>query len=170
MFTLNCKGKFLWTEKPLIMGILNINTDSFYEGSRFLQPAEALGEAQRMAEEGADIIDIGGQSTRPASGRIPAEEELDRVLPVVKLLTEKLNEKIILSIDTYHSGVAKACVEAGASMVNDISGGELDKEMICTVAALNVPYICMHMKGVPETMHIDIRYENVVTEVLDFFI
>ncbi len=170
MFTLNCKGKILLIEQPVVMGILNINADSFYEPSRFTRVDEALTKAQQMVEEGAAIIDIGGQSTRPASERIPAEEELSRVLPVVKMLTEKLGEKVILSIDTYHSEVARGCVDAGASMVNDISGGEMDKEMISTVAQLHVPYICMHMKGVPQTMHLDIHYEDVVSEVLDFFI
>jgi|SRR5690348_3160698 len=170
MFTLNCRGKILLLESPLIMGVLNINDDSFYTGSRFQQAESILKKAEQMVLEGATILDIGGQSTRPASERIHVDEEMHRVLPVIKMLTEKLPQNIFLSIDTYHSAVAKACVDAGVSMVNDISGGAMDAEMMNTVATLNVPYTCMHLKGVPETMHLNIQYENVVNEVLDFFI
>ena len=169
MFTLNCKGKLVISEKPLIMGILNINDDSFYEGSRFEDQDVIALKAEQMINEGADILDIGGQSTRPASVRISAEEEIKRVIPVVEMLSKKTGN-ILLSIDTYHSSVAEAAVNAGATIVNDISAGEIDKNMIATVASLGVPYICMHLKGVPETMHLTINYENVVTEVLDFFI
>jgi dihydropteroate synthase len=169
MFTLNCKGKLILIEKPLVMGILNINNDSFYTGSRF-QNLDAIGiKAEQMMEEGADIMDIGGQSTRPGSERISAEEEMQRVIPVIEMLSKKIG-KVLLSIDTYHASVAEAAVHAGASIVNDISAGEMDKNMIDTVASLGVPYICMHMKGIPETMHLDIHYENIITEVLDFFI
>jgi dihydropteroate synthase len=169
MFTLNCKGKLILIEKPLVMGILNINNDSFYTGSRF-QNLDAIGiKAEQMMEEGADIMDIGGQSTRPGSERISAEEEMQRVIPVIEMLSKKPG-KVLLSIDTYHASVAEAAVHAGASIVNDISAGEMDKNMIDTVASLGVPYICMHMKGIPETMHLDIHYENIITEVLDFFI
>ncbi|HEX7458878.1 MAG TPA: dihydropteroate synthase, partial [Ginsengibacter sp.] len=169
MFTLNCKGKLILIEKPLVMGILNINNDSFYTRSRF-QNLDAIGiKAEQMMEEGADIMDIGGQSTRPGSERISAEEEMQRVIPVIEMLSKKPG-KVLLSIDTYHASVAEAAVHAGASIVNDISAGEMDKNMIDTVASLGVPYICMHMKGIPETMHLDIHYENIITEVLDFFI
>lgn len=169
MFTLNCKGKLILIDKPLIMGILNINDDSFYAGSRFKNLDQIVSKAEQMMQEGADIIDLGGQSTRPGSERITAEEEMQRVLPVIEMLIKKLNN-VLLSIDTYHASVAEAAVNAGASVVNDISAGEMDKNMINTVALLNVPYICMHMKGVPETMHLDIHYENILTEVFDFFI
>lgn len=169
MFTLNCKGKLILIEKPLIMGILNINDDSFYAGSRFKTRDQIVSKAELMMQEGADIIDIGGHSTRPGSERIAAEEEMQRVLPVIEMLIKKLNN-VLLSIDTYHASVAEAAVNAGASVVNDISAGEMDKNMINTVALVNVPYICMHMKGVPETMHLDIHYENILTEVFDFFI
>ena len=169
MFTLNCKGKLILIEKPLVMGILNINNDSFYTRSRF-QNLDAIGiKAEQMMEEGADIMDIGGQSTRPGSERISAEEEMQRVIPVIEMLSKKPG-KVLLSIDTYHASVAEAAVHAGASIVNDISAGEMDKNMIDTVASLGVPYICMHMKGIPETMHLDIHCENIITEILDFFI
>ena len=169
MFTLNCKGKLIIVEKPLIMGIINVNADSFYEGSRFKDLDAIAVKAEQMINEGADILDIGGQSTRPASLRISAEEEIKRVIPVVEMLSKKTGN-VLLSIDTYHSSVAETAVNAGASIVNDISSGEIDKNMIATVASLGVPYICMHLKGMPETMHLTIHYENVTTEVLNFFI
>ncbi len=151
------------------MGILNINNDSFYAGSRFQNLDAISNKVDQMIAEGADIIDIGGQSTRPGSERISAEEELKRVMPVFEMLSKKSHD-ILLSIDTYDSIVAKETVDAGAAIVNDISAGEIDKNMLETVAALGVPFIAMHMNGVPETMHQSIKYENVVTEVLDFFI
>lgn len=169
MFTLNCKGKLVLIEKPLVMGILNINDDSFYEGSRFEDHDIIAMKAEQMINEGADILDIGGQSTRPASQRISAKEEIKRVIPVIEMLSKKTSNTL-LSIDTYHSSVAEAAVNAGASFVNDISAGEMDKNMITKVASLGVPYICSHLKGLPETMHLTIHYENVVIEVLDFFI
>ena len=169
MFTLNCKGKMLFVEKPLVMGILNINDDSFYKGNRSQNMDVILKKAEQMIEEGADILDIGGQSTRPESIRISEAEELQRSLPVIEMMIKK-SFKVLLSIDTYYATVAKAAVQAGAAIVNDISAGEMDKTMLNTVGLLNVPYICMHMKGVPETMHLNIHYENVITEVLDFFI
>ncbi len=169
MFSLNCKGKIILIEKPLVMGVLNINNDSFYAGSRFQNMNDILLKAEQMINEGADIIDIGGQSTRPESKRISFEDEIQRVIPVIEMIVKK-TEKVLLSIDTYHAAVAKKAIEAGASIVNDISAGEMDKNMIETVASLNVPYICMHIKGVPETMHLNIHYENLITELLDFFI
>ena len=169
MYTLNCKGKLLVIEKPLVMGIINATPDSFYNQHLHNELNAIIALAEKMISEGAAILDIGGQSTRPLSERITAEEEMKRVLPVIQLLHEKYPE-IILSIDTYHSKVAAAAVNAGASIVNDISSGNMDEEMIATVAALQVPYICVHMKGTPENMQQNASYENVVQEVLDFFI
>ena len=169
MFSLNCKGKLVLIEKPLVMGILNITSDSFYAGSRLQNMDAVLIKAGQMIAEGADILDIGGQSTRPGSERISEEEEMQKVLPVIEMLIKEF-DPVILSIDTYHAGVAKEAVNAGASIVNDISGGAMDKNMLETVASLKVPYICMHMKGVPETMHYDTSYENIIKEILDFFI
>jgi dihydropteroate synthase len=169
MFSLNCKGKLVLIEKPLVMGILNITRDSFYAGSRLQNMDEVLIKAGQMIAEGADILDIGGQSTRPGSRRISEEEEMQKVVPVIEMLIKEFNT-VILSIDTYHAGVAKGAVNAGASIVNDISAGAMGKNMLETVASLNVPYICMHMKGVPETMHYDTSYENIIKEILDFFI
>ena len=169
MFTLNCNGKFLLAEKPLVMGILNITNDSFYAGSRLNSTEMILEKAAQMIQDGADILDIGAQSTRPGSERISAKEEIEKAVPVIQLIKAKFPE-MVLSIDTYQAEVARECVAAGASIVNDISGGEMDKYMIKTVAGLKVPYICMHMKGVPETMHLDTNYDDVLKDLLDYFI
>ncbi|MCP9750071.1 dihydropteroate synthase [Ferruginibacter sp. HRS2-29] len=169
MFTLNCKGKLLAIEKPVVMGILNITADSFYKGYLNDGTAAILQQAERMIGEGAAIIDIGGQSTRPGSVAVSAEEELERVVPVIELLSQQFPE-LVLSIDTYYSKVAVAAVTAGASIVNDISGGNLDAAMIPAVGKSAVPYICMHMKGIPATMQDSPQYEDVVQEVLEFFV
>jgi len=169
MFTLNCKGKLLVAESPLVMGIINITPDSFYEGYLDKTIENILQLAGGMLADGADILDIGGQSTRPGSKRIEEEEELKRVLPVIEAIKKKYPDSI-LSIDTYHSKVAKEAVCAGASIVNDISAGTMDKNMIGTVASLQVPYIAMHIQGTPETMQESPQYGDVVKEVLDFFI
>ncbi len=166
MFTINCKGKIWVVDKPMVMGIINATPDSFYKGNI---DEDMLQLATTMIEEGAGILDIGGQSTRPGSIRISAAEETRRVLPVISAIHQAFPETII-SIDTYSSEVAKAAVEAGATMVNDISGGNMDDRMLQTVAALQVPYVCMHMQGTPETMQQEPEYNNVVTEVLDFCI
>jgi dihydropteroate synthase len=169
MFSLNCKGKLLLIEKPLVMGILNITEDSFYAESR-VQSIEAIkNKATQMVKEGADILDIGAQSTRPGSKRISAKDELEKVIPAIEMLAN-LFPGIIISIDTYHAEVASKSVKAGAGIVNDISAGEMDMNMLSVVASLNVPYICMHMKGEPATMQQNPGYEDVTKEVLDFFI
>ena len=170
MNTINCKGKLLSLEKPVVMGIVNATPDSFYEGHLDKGLNAIVHLAEKMIEQGAAIIDIGGQSTRPGSERINADEELKRVLPVIESLVKKFPGTFI-SIDTYHSEVAKQAVHAGAHIVNDISAGSMDAAMIPTVAAFkNVPYICMHMKGEPQHMQDLAVYEDVVKEVLDFFI
>jgi dihydropteroate synthase len=166
MFTLNCRGKLLVLDQPVVMGIINATPDSFYKGN-INDDISAL--AKKMIDEGAAILDIGGQSTRPGSERIDTEEELKRVLPVIELIHKQFAGTII-SIDTYNSKVAAAAVEAGASIVNDISAGNMDDAMLQTVAALKVPYICMHMKGIPETMQQSAGYDDIAKEVLDFFI
>ena len=169
MFTLNCKGKLLTIEQPLVMGIINATPDSFYKGDLNAGLQKIVEKAGKMIMEGADIIDIGGQSTRPGSIRISASEEIQRVIPVINSIVANYPQ-IILSIDTYHSQVAEAAIKAGASIVNDISAGSLDPEMINCVSSLNVPYICMHMKGTPENMQNNPTSEDLVKEVLDFFI
>jgi len=169
MYTLNCKGKLLVIDKPLVMGIINATPDSFYESHLQKGLDAIIALADKMLSEGADILDIGGQSTRPGSKRVSAEEEINRVVPVIKLIIEKYPNSI-LSVDTYYAAVAIAAVNAGACIVNDISGGNLDENMLQTVGLLNVPYILMHMKGEPETMQSLAVYEDVTTEVLDYFI
>lgn len=169
MFSLNCRGKLLAIEQPLVVGILNVNSDSFYPGSRMDQKDLLAEKIRQMVFEGADILDVGGQSTRPGSTRISMDQELDRVLPAIEMITKEFSD-VTISIDTYHSGVARIAVENGASIVNDIGAGEMDELMLSTVAALGVPYICMHMKGTPETMQQQAVYDDVAREVLDFFI
>ncbi len=169
MFTLNCKGKLISTTRPLVMGIINATPDSFYKGDLPGGPEGILSLAQKMIADGADILDIGGQSSRPGSMRISEDEEWSRVIPVIEMIG-KVFPEIIISIDTYRSTIAKAAVEAGASMVNDISGGEADKKMIPVVAGLQVPYVCMHMKGTPENMQDHACYDDVTEELLNYFV
>jgi dihydropteroate synthase len=170
MFTLNCKGKLISTQVPLIMGIINATPDSFFDGHIKNGIAGMVDLAKKMVIDGADILDIGGQSTRPNSERITINEEIERVIPVIGAIHAALPDSII-SIDTYQSEVAKAAVNAGASIVNDISAGEMDSSMVATVANMgNVPYICMHMKGSPETMQQHTNYTEVTKEVLEYFI
>lgn len=169
MFTFNCNGRLLTVDKPIAMGIINATPDSFYAGSRYVGTDAILKQAERMISEGAAILDIGGQSTRPGSKAITDEEELKRVIDVVEAIHQKFPGTFI-SIDTYYSLVARKAVEAGASLVNDISAGTMDQRMIPTVASLHVPYVLMHMKGTPQTMQQSAGYENVTGEVLDFFI
>jgi len=169
MFTLNCKGKLLTIDKPIVMGVINVTPDSFYNNSRQFTVDSALQKATQMLQEGATILDIGGQTTKPNATFISKEEELNRVLPVIKNIVQHFPEAII-SIDTYHADIAKEAVNAGAAIVNDVSGGLLDNAMLTTVAALKVPYICMHMQGTPQTMQQNPFYENVTNDILTFFI
>lgn len=169
MFTFNCKGRMLVIDKPVVMGIINATPDSFYSGSRRQGVDEVLRQAEKMINEGAAIIDIGGQSTRPGSEHIGIDEELSRVIPAIEAICQRFPESFV-SVDTYYSKVAAEAVSAGASIVNDISSGMLDEQMIPVVASLHVPYIAMHMKGTPATMQQHANYENVTLEVLDFFI
>ncbi|MBP6591228.1 MAG: dihydropteroate synthase [Chitinophagaceae bacterium] len=169
MFTLNCKGRLLLLEKPVVMGIINLTPDSFYSGSRQQATDAVLAEAGKMLQEGAMILDLGAQSTRPGSERVSEEEELKRLLPALEALSQQFPEAYI-SVDTFYASVAKAAVEAGACMVNDISAGNLDPAMISTVASLSVPYVLMHMKGSPQTMQQNTDYTDVTREVLDYLI
>lgn len=169
MFTLNCNGRLLVVDKPLVMGIINVTPDSFFAGSRQQATDQILHKAEQMLEEGATILDIGGQSTRPGSKRITEEEEMNRIIGPVEMLKNKFPDAYI-SIDTYYARVAREAVSAGACMVNDISSGSMDTNMIQTVSVLQVPYVLMHIKGAPETMQQAPEYENLTREVLDYFI
>ena len=169
MFTLNCKGKLIVFESPLVMGIVNITPDSFYAGSRFTNSDAILSQAEKMIEEGADILDLGGQSTRPGSEAVTVEEELKRVIPNIGNIHRHFPDSIT-SVDTFYSKVAVEAVNAGASIVNDISAGRQDEKMLTEVAALKVPFVAMHMRGNPSTMQELTTYDNLVRELLDFFI
>jgi len=167
MFKLNCKGRLLSIEKPLVMGILNITPDSFYKGSRLSGLDAILKKCEQMVSEGATIIDIGGQSSRQNSIQLNAADELERVIKPIEFI-RKNYPQIFISIDTFYSMVAQEAVLAGADMVNDISAGQLDTDMMQTVGGLNVPYIMMHMRGTPKTMQEFTDYENVTEEVYLF--
>ncbi|MGH2642469.1 MAG: dihydropteroate synthase [Chitinophagaceae bacterium] len=151
------------------MGVLNLTSDSFYSGSRVPDERNYLKKAEQMLNEGAAILDIGGQSTRPKANLLSAKEEKSRVLPAIDAILKSF-PKAVISIDTFYAKTACASIEHGAVIVNDISAGEMDKEMIPSVAGLKVPYIAMHMQGAPANMQDNPHYENVVREVLDFFI
>lgn len=167
MFTLNCKGRLLVVDKPLVMGIINVTPDSFYSDSRHETVDAVLQQAEQMLRDGAGILDIGGQSTRPGSEKLSADEELKRVIAPIEAINKNFPE-VFISIDTYYSKVAALAVEAGVSIVNDISAGHIDSAMIEAVAALKVPYVLMHMQGTPQTMQQQPLYGNVTREVLDF--
>lgn len=168
MFTLNCNGKILNLNSAVVMGIINITPDSFFEGHLNKKESELLMMAEGMIDHGASILDIGGQSTKPGSKRIDAEEELNRVIPIIKAIKKHFPE-IIISIDSYYSKVAAHAIESGADIVNDISAGNLDADMIPTVGKLKVPYVCMHMQGTPETMQLNPTYNNITLEIIQFF-
>jgi dihydropteroate synthase len=169
MFTLNCKGKLVTAQHPLVMGIINVTPDSFYDGSRCDDAEAVFRQTERMLKDGADIIDIGAQSTRPQSTLVSMEEELSRLAGIVDVVTDKFPEAIF-SIDTFYSRVAEICVTAGARIINDVSGGQMDGNMINTAATLHVPYVCMHMRGTPQTMQQLNEYDDVTKAVIDFFI
>ncbi len=155
--------------KTAIMGVLNVTPDSFSDGGLYEKPEDALRKAVQMYEEGAEIIDIGGESTRPGSERISVEEELRRVLPVLRIVRKELPD-VWISIDTYKSEVAKACLEEGADIINDISGGTFDKNMYKVISEYNCPYVINHIKGRPETWKSEpIIYEDVVAEIVSWF-
>lgn len=151
------------------MGIINVTPDSFYNGSRADSVENALAQASKMLAEGAAILDIGGQSTRPGSESIAVAEEINRVVPVIEAIMAEYPEAVI-SVDTYQAVVAEAAVNAGAAIINDISGGMLDADMLTTTGRLGVPYICMHMRGTPATMQQQAVYTDVTKEVLEYFI
>ena len=165
--TINCKGRLIDLSSPLVMGILNLTPDSFHDGGLYSGTDDILRHTEKMLAEGADIIDIGGMSSRPGSKIISIEEELKRVIGPIRNITKRF-PNAILSIDTIHAQVAEESVEQGAVIVNDISAGRLDVDMLSTVARLRTPYIIMHMQGTPETMQASPVYENVITEVIDF--
>jgi dihydropteroate synthase len=155
------------SQQGLLMGVLNITPDSFSDGGEFFTPDKAVEQGLRMAAEGAHIVDVGGESTRPGAEAVGAQEELRRVIPVIEHLRRK--SEVIISIDTSKAKVARAAIQMGASIVNDVTGGRRDKEMMPLVAETKSALIVMHMQGTPETMQVAPQYTNVVSEITDFF-
>lgn len=168
MFTLNLNQELVVIDRPFVLGILNITPDSFYAGSRYANEKEILTKAEEMIAHKVDFLDIGGYSTRPNALHITEEEEKKRVIDTITLL-KKHFPYVHISVDTFRSNIAKIAVESGATMVNDISGGQLDEAMFETVSQLNVPYILMHTKGTPQTMQFLTHYDNIIDELLNYF-
>lgn len=167
--TILCKGRLLDLSMPVVMGILNLTPDSFFDGGKYSHADAIFQQAEKMLQEGATILDLGGASSRPGAAEVPEAEEMRRVLPAVTGILQRFPESI-LSIDTWRAPVAEAAINAGAHIINDISGGSLDPELFATAGRLQTPYILMHMQGTPQTMQQHPHYEDVVTEVLDYFI
>ncbi|WP_020532747.1 dihydropteroate synthase [Flexithrix dorotheae] len=166
---INVKGRLIRLDKPLIMGILNITPDSFYDGGKWFNNAEKLAtQATQMIKDGASIIDIGGYSSRPGADHISEEEEIRRVVEAIEVI-KNCHHQILISVDTFRANVAKKAVESGADIINDISGGNLDERMFETVANLGVPYILMHMRGTPQTMQKFTKYDDLLLEMIDYF-
>lgn len=167
--SLNCNGTLLDLASPVVMGILNVTPDSFYDGGRFHSDKSVLKQVEKMLNEGASLIDIGGMSSRPGAVFVSEKEEIERVIPCVKLLKKEF-PKALISIDTWRSEVAKASVENGANLINDISGGQFDEKLFETIARLKVPFVLMHIKGSPEKMQENPTYSDVKEEILKYFI
>ena len=167
--TLNAGGKLIDLGSPKVMGIINLTPDSFFAGSRKQNVASVLEQAGKMLADGATFLDLGAYSSRPGAADVSAQEETDRLLPAVEAIMAKYPEAV-LSIDTFRADVAEAAIKAGAHIINDISGGELDADMFATVAKLQVPYILMHMKGTPQNMVQQADYKDVFAEVFDYFV
>ena len=166
--TINCKGRLIDLSTPKVMGILNITPDSFYDGGSYKNEKAILNHVEKMLNEGVDFIDVGAYSSRPGADFVSQAEELQRILPIVKLILDKFPDTL-LSIDTFRSVVAKQCIEAGAAIINDISAGRLDEDILPTVAELRVPYIMMHMRGTPQTMQQHTQYDNLIKDILFYF-
>lgn len=168
--SLTCRGRLVSLDTPVVMGILNVTPDSFYAGSRVMEPGRTvdavLERAGQMLADGATFLDLGGYSTRPGAADISPDEETDRLLPAIEAL-RRHHPDALLSVDTFRASVARQTVEAGAHLINDVGGGTLDPAMFATVAALRVPYVLMHLRGTPQTMQSRATYADVTTEVID---
>ncbi|MGJ8658389.1 MAG: dihydropteroate synthase [Cellulophaga fucicola] len=166
--TINCNGNLIDLSAPKVMGILNLTPDSFYDGGSYKNEKSILLQVDKMLKDGATFIDVGAYSSRPNATNISVEEEISRIVPIVKLLIKEF-PSILLSIDTFRSAVAKACLENGATLINDISAGSLDDEMMSVIAAYKVPYIMMHMRGTPSTMQQLTEYTDVTLDIKHYF-
>jgi len=165
---INCKGTLVDLSVPKIMGILNCTPDSFFDGGNYKNESDFLKQAEKLLTDGADFIDIGAYSSKPNADFVSEDEELARMVPVVELVLKHFPDTLI-SVDTFRAAVAKASVESGAAMVNDIAAGMLDDKMLETVGKLKVPYIMMHMRGTPQTMVKLTQYDDIVKEMLEYF-
>ena len=161
-------GNFDDFSTPVVMGILNVTTDSFYDGGKYLSELEITKQISKIEKEGAKIIDVGASSSRPGSIPVSEKTEIERLLPTIELI-KKNSPNIKISIDTFRSNVARQCIKNGADMINDISAGEKDKKMFDTIAELNVPYVMMHMKGNSLTMQKNPNYDDIIKEISEFF-
>lgn len=169
MKTINIKGELLELSQPIVMGILNITPDSFFAESRKQGEQEIITRVAEILTQGGKIVDIGAQSTRPSSTLLSSKEEIERLKPALNIINKEFPDAI-LSVDTFYSDVARFCIEEhGVDIINDISGGEMDKNMFDTVASLNVPYILMHMRGTPQTMSKLIDYDNLIQDIFYYF-
>jgi dihydropteroate synthase len=166
--TINCKGQLIDLSKPKIMGILNITPNSFFDGGKYSNEAYIVAQVQKMLSEGATFIDVGAYSSKPNAEFVSVEEEMARIVPIVDVLVKKF-PAILISIDTFRSEVAEACIQKGAVLINDISAGKLDDRMLGVIAKYQLPYIMMHMRGTPQTMQTLTNYEDVIKEVLLYF-
>lgn len=166
--TINCNGKLISLDQPKVMGILNVTPDSFFDGGKYKDESSILQQVEKMLFQGATFIDIGAYSSRPGALEVDEATELQRITPIVTLILQHFPDTI-LSIDTFRSNVAKACIERGAAIINDISAGVQDKNMLSTIAELKVPYIMMHMRGTPQNMQQKTGYEDILKEILFFF-
>jgi len=168
-FSIEYRGRELHLKRPVVMGILNVTPDSFSDGGKFNRLDAAVKRCEEMLEEGAEIIDVGGESTRPGSEPVPVDEELRRVIPVIEEIRKRLGNGFFVSVDTYKSRVAEEALKAGADIVNDISGFRFDEKMAEVVAQFKCPAVVMHIKGTPKDMQKNPYYEDVIGEITDYF-
>ena len=166
--TINCKGQLIDLSQPKVMGILNITPNSFFDGGKFTNDDEILSQVKKMLNDGATFIDVGAYSSKPGADFVSEEEEINRLVPVIRLILNHYPDTL-LSIDTFRSAVAKVALDNGAAIINDISGGNLDEGMLTVIAQYNVPYIVMHMRGTPQTMQSLTKYDDIIKEMLFYF-
>ena len=166
--TINCLGKLVDVSLPKVMGILNVTPNSFYDGGKYSDEKSILDKVEKMLSEGATFVDVGAYSSKPSAEFVSEQDEISRLLPVLRLILQHF-PKILISVDTFRANVAKNAIQNGACIINDISAGGLDNKMMATVAELRVPYVMMHMKGTPQTMQSLAQYENITREMLHYF-
>lgn len=166
---ISVKGRLIDLSEPQVMGILNLTTDSFYDGGKFIENKAIVRQAGKMIREGATFIDVGAASSRPGAKTVSARSELNRLIPAIQSVLDRYPDALI-SVDTFHARVAVKCIEAGAAIINDISSGDLDPDMMPAAGSLGVPFIAMHMQGTPKTMQVNPVYKNVTSEVLSYLL